>query len=273
MNGFVEGTTVGGMDEAVNAALMEDPETQVIASPEEQMQYRDLVRRARLMMSDERRPGGSKQSPAESIVNMMNRTSMPLEQSQGMTVGAILQQIYTLARQQGYEYDTDVLLEAVEDISLMAWAIAKKEGIIKDGPPGLKEGGSPPEEGQTLQEAAVDNPTLSRQLEETDFNEFFESDEDSFDIGYDFSQEELDFLVTVQMEASKFFGEWAIKTGILDQKAWNNYAQEQVIREQKTGRADDDDFAIDEEQAMQMQQMSQRLQDQRTAPQQEMPNG
>ncbi len=271
MNGFVEGTTVGSLDSAVNTALGEDPEAQVLASPDEQNQYRDLVRRAKMMMSDERKTGGQ-QSPAESIVNMMNRGSMPLEQSQGMTVGAIIRQIYTMARKQGYEYEPDVLLEALDDVSMMAWAIAKKEDIIKDGPPSLEDGGSAPEEGQTLQEAAVDNPTLSRQLEETDFNEYFESGDDEFDIGYEFSAEELDFLQIVQMEAAKFFGEWAVETGILDQQAWNEYAQQQVVREQRTGRAEQDEFSMSEEEMMGMQQMAQQQPPQQQQPQ-EMPNG
>jgi len=265
---FVGASTVGEVDSDVNAALTKDPETQVIASPDEQKQYRDLVRRAKMMMSDERKTG-KQQSPAESIVKMMNRVEMPLEQSQGMTAGAILQQIYTMARKQGYEYDSDVMLEALDDITMMAWAIAKKENIIKNGPPGLEEGGSPPEEGQTLQEASAGNPTLSRQLEETDFNSYFDDDSDEFDIGYEFSQEELDFLQNVQLEAAKFFGEWALKTGVLNQEEWKKYAQEQVSREQQSGRAEGEDFAMTEEQGLAMQQMGQQQQQQP----QEIPNG
>lgn len=230
------------IEQEIDSALQDDIATPVIANPEEQSQYTDLVSRVILAMSDSRVAKGMEDqgSPNGSFLKMARRPNLPLQEGIGMALGEVLKLVYGTGKRQGTEYDPDVMLGAIKDeLPRAAYLMAEADGIIKDGPKSLKEGGTPVDSFGSLSEMAEGQPIMQRQLMETDAGEYHEMDsggDDAFD--YDFSQEELDFIEEISMEASRYFGTYLVQSGQLNQGAWQELMMGQMANEEQSGMAE-----------------------------------
>ena len=228
-------------EQDMNSALQQDIATPMIANPKEQTQYRDLVSRVLLAMSDPRVSKGMEEqgSNNDNFLKMARKPNLPLEMGIGMALGETLKLLYQTAKRQGTEYDPDVMLGAItNELPRAAYLMAKSGGVIKDGPRSVEEGAEPAEE-ISLSEAAEGNDLMTRQMMESDAGEFFamgEDDAEGFD--YDWSEEELDFVEGISKEASKHFGEYLVKAGELDQQAWQEMMTSQIQSEEESGMGD-----------------------------------
>lgn len=245
--------------------LREDPTARTLATPEENFQYKDFVRRWLGMMGDPRTADAEKiGTQAEKFLAAVRHENVPLDQSLGMAIAETIKLITENAKNQsvdengqplppgkGYEYDSDVIAGAAQEVVKLGYVLAKLTGAIKQGPKSLDEGGAEPDMLGTIQEGAAESPLLAEQLADSNYLDEEQSSiagnpEDLVDrLDYDFSREEIMFLQDVELVVAQTLGQHMLDSGQLDTEGYQQSAQQQVIAEHQSGALEGQEMNID----------------------------
>ncbi len=238
----------------VDQAVSANPEQAALATPEENFQYADLVRRAMMFMTDTRSASPDQiGSPSDNFLDAMRKQNLPLEQSMGASIGNMLVLLTKNAKDQGYEYESEVILGASDEITKLAYLLADAGGVINEGPKSLENGGTEPEFMGGLEDLAAEDELFAEQLQASNYTEGTAEGEGILDqIDYDFSAEEIEFLDRVELEVARYYGEYMKRTGQLDQKGFQELGQRMVMGEYESGALEEGDIGVDQAAAEQM---------------------
>lgn len=192
---------VGTVQQANDAATDDDPYAQVEATPEEEAQYNQFISRFLLAISiNPRQPTGKKgQNMHEEVMSMLNNSKQPAAVTIGQTTATVAFLIVQQAQHAGVKYDPDVLFHANFEACASMYLLAIHAGIIK---------------GVELKEMDQDG-------------------------SYPFDQKDLRILAESQIQASRFFGNLALRGGMIsdqDSKDYQGFWDKQVKREIATGQ-------------------------------------
>lgn len=228
----------------VNTAVEQDPMRPHLATPEENYQYQDLVRRGLMMLADENAPSKDIGSPQSNLIKMVRNKAVPLEESMGVGLGEMMTLLYVNARSQDYEYDPSTVAAAMEELSEAYYMLLKARGAIAEGPRTVEDGGTPAQP-LDLNDLAAEDELFAAQMQSSDYGQSItrdsgEGESAADDIDYNFSEEEVEFLDNVQLRATEFIGKYLNDNGMLDNDAWKKYAKDQVAREYESGALDDE---------------------------------
>jgi hypothetical protein len=188
-------------------------------------------------------------NPSDNFLDSMRVENMPLEKAMGMAVANMLILLTENAKNQGYEYDSDVVLGAADEIVKLAYLLADSAGVIKQGPKKLEEGGTEPEYMGTLEDLAAEDELVNEQLAQSTgyLDEAEPEGEGLLDrIDYDFSHEEIQFLDLVGMEVAQYMGNHLLKTEQLDTQGFKELGQRMVMGEYNRGELDQQDIGFDD---------------------------
>lgn len=192
---------VGTVQQANDQAVDDDPYAQVDASPEEEAQYNQFISRFLLAISvnPSQPQGGKGPNMHEEVMKMLNDPKVPAAVSIGRTTATVAFIIVQQAQHAGVKYDPDVLFHANFEACASMYLLAVHAGVIKG-----------------VQVKDMDQ-----------------------DGGYPFDQKDLRIVAEAQVQASRFFGNLALRAGMIsdqDSKDYEGFWQKQVQREIKTGQ-------------------------------------
>lgn len=192
---------VGTVQQANDATLEDDPYAQINASPEEEAQYTQFMSRFLLAISINPRQEADPKGPNlhKEVMKMLNNSDKPAAVTIGQTTATVAFMIVQQAQHAGIKYDPDVLFHANFEACASVYLLGVHAGIIKG-------------------------------VEVKDFDQ---------DGGYPFDQKDLRIVAESQVQASRFFGNLALRAGMIsdqDSKDYENFWQKQVQREIKTGQ-------------------------------------
>lgn len=199
----------GTVKDAQDAAVEDDPQAEVDATPEEQAQYDQLVSRFVTFISDSRDHGTGK-STSDTVLEQINNPKRPIAINIGEAVAHIIFMIVQSARSHKVDYSPEVLFHAADECTSSLYLLANAAGIIKGMPP---------------------------------FKGLDAIDEDG---DYDFEPIEIKVIGESKMQACRVFGNMLLKAGMIDDgtRAENmDFWKKQITREVQQGNVSDEVLA------------------------------
>lgn len=200
----------GTVKDAQDAAVDDDPNAEVEATPEEQAQYDQLVSRFVTFISDSSVHTPGQKSTSDTVLEQLNNPKLPLAVNLGQAVAHIIFMIVQSAKTHKVDYSPEVLFHAADECTSSIYLLANAAGIVK---------GMPPFKGID----AID--------EEGD---------------YDFEPIEIKVIGEAKMQACRIFGNLLVRAGYIgkDVSAENqDFWKKQITREVQQGNVSDEVLA------------------------------
>lgn len=194
----------GSQQDAYDAAVDDDPNAPVPATPEEQRQYESLVTRFILYVSDPRQSNPKHASPNQAFMATLNTPKVPAAIAiAGATAKAVMTLLHT-AKIQGKPYDAEPVFYAGDEIIPAAYLLGAARGIWKDMPPyhGVQPDGS-----------------------------------------YDFADDEIKVIGEAKMQTIRLLGNMMVKAGMITADVAQANAEQwkqQIEREISSGSVSDE---------------------------------
>lgn len=200
----------GTVKDAQDAAVDDDPNAEVQATPEEQAQYDQLVARFVMFISDSRVHTPGQKSTSDTVLEQLNNPKLPIAVNLGQAVAHIIFMIVQSARVHKVTYSPEVLFHAADECTSSIYLLANAAGIIKGMPP---------------------------------FKGLDAIDEDG---DYDFEPIEIKVIGEAKMQACRIFGNLLVRAGMIgkDVSAENqDFWKKQISREVSQGNVSDEVLA------------------------------
>lgn len=200
----------GTVKDAQDAAVDDDPNAEVEATPEEQAQYDQLVSRFVTFISDGRVHTPGQKSTSDTVLEQLNNPKKPLAINLGEATAHIIFMIVQSAHAHKVDYSPEVLFHAADECVTSIYLLANAAGIIKGMPP---------------------------------FKGLDAIDEDG---DYDFEAVEIKVIGESKMQACRVFGNLLVRAGMIgkdvsseNQEFW----KKQIAREVSQGNVSDEVLA------------------------------
>lgn len=129
-----EARPVGTQADLIQADQEQDPTGSPAVTPEEQAQYTDFVRRALLFISDDRKPGGSKKSPLQSTLEMLNNPRKNVADAIGFTASQVTRLIANGAQRAKQAFPPDVLFHGGYELVQHLYMLGAVHHLFKGVP-------------------------------------------------------------------------------------------------------------------------------------------
>jgi hypothetical protein len=200
----------GTVKDAQDAAVDDDPNAEVDATPEEQAQYDQLVARFVTFISDSSIHTPGQKSTSDTVLQEINNPKLPLAINLGQAVAHIIFMIVQSAKVHKVDYSPEVLFHAADECCSSIYLLANAAGIVKGMPP---------------------------------FKGLDAIDEDG---DYDFEPIEIKVIGETKMQACRIFGNMLVKAGYIgkDVSAENqDFWKKQISREVAQGNVSDEVLA------------------------------